>query len=140
MDKNDKMINKWLYREKLKNDSYCNNNRKCIIGENLYKKTAKLFGAVVILCLLLGTQAFAYEKKAEMSNGYMGFPILSAEMEDRASGYRCLNSSCYAYLEKRNILTKCGFCTSTMYAYECRSCGNWYPICGNGHYNTAVGR
>lgn len=58
---------------------------------------------------------------------------------ERLSGYRCLNSGCQGYLEQRNKLAKCSFCGTQMYAYQCMNCGNWYPICENGHYSTAVG-
>lgn len=56
------------------------------------------------------------------------------------SGYRCRNSTCYAYLEKKGSLKTCATCSADLYAYKCNYCGIWYAICDNGHYGTIDGR
>ncbi len=102
------------------------------------KNISKIMILVSLLIMITGGQVLAKEGNEQASNCCSGKKA-SVEMCLRASGYRCLNSSCRAYLEQRRKLSKCAYCDSDMYAYECTSCGNWYPICGNGHYNSAVG-
>lgn len=97
-----------------------------------------LKGTILIgmISMLLSSQVFARDISTEMEKE----PLKQTENHlDSLSGYRCLNSGCQGYLVKKNQLAKCAFCDSGMYAYQCKNCGNWYPICGNGHYNTAVG-
>lgn len=101
-----------------------------------------LKGTVLIgmISMLLTSQVFA----RDLSTGMTKEPLEQEENHSdnlkNLSGYRCLNSGCQGYLVQRNQLAKCAFCDSTMYAYQCKNCGSWYPICGNVHYNTAVGR
>lgn len=101
-----------------------------------------LKGMVLIgmISMLLSSQVFARSVSPELRNSPWKHTDNYPDNLESLSGYRCLNSACQRYLEQKNKLAKCAFCDSGMYAYQCKNCGNWYPICGNGHYNTAVGK
>ncbi|MBR1853827.1 MAG: hypothetical protein IJ794_11925 [Lachnospiraceae bacterium] len=101
------------------------------------KKGIRLMALVVALSLMVSGSVFAAE--THQHSEAEGIESISYNPGDITS-YRCLKTSCRAYLFYKYALGTCVYCDSATHAYKCSHCDEWYCICEGGHYNPVYGR